>query len=507
MQHHELTEFDAACRRSLDDADAWLDRFLDGGGCTTKGDLPGGVGKPVYPTQRTTDCYDDDLVSTETRHSSTRLLLLAAGAAAEVERLRREGLAGDGYGVQVTSEPWARFDGSQVDETAAAPPEPDRQALACLRLLQPRANTPERAWVTLVANRRLTQLLVEYPVLMHPRLVWDVRKLRAGTRAPDPSRSKFANDVEAAPLTQIIANTNQARFPSLEMGVSSVAYRAFAVHPAVAAGIRAPAPHLVAMGPAAGHRTWGQTLGELLLQSDVIQRGFLSNLLRMDRIRRGSGLPTMLDGDRQTVKGFERSIGLAFHAGWMYTGGPDWQSPLAPDSFNEELRLDSRFHASTLSQSGLYLHKVFGANCPSTEAAQVSARARFARLSSSFVGCGLAPNEVAASALVRRLMLPAVDGREDTSEYQFAGGFAELLSKATFDEVHWLLQCWMSEGESIGAMHDSVCAGLGNSAWEVAAAVLKRQHDMHARIEAEAAPCVASEGGQASRRARRRAAV
>lgn len=84
MQHHELTEFDAACRRSLDDADAWLDRFLDRGGCTTKGCLPGGVGKPAYPPQRTTDCFDDDLVSTETRHSSTRLLLLAAGAAAEV---------------------------------------------------------------------------------------------------------------------------------------------------------------------------------------------------------------------------------------------------------------------------------------------------------------------------------------------------------------------------------------------------------------------------------------
>lgn len=62
MRHHELTEFDAACRRSLDDADAWLDRFLDGGGCTTKGCLPGGVGKPAYPPQRTTDSYDDDLV-------------------------------------------------------------------------------------------------------------------------------------------------------------------------------------------------------------------------------------------------------------------------------------------------------------------------------------------------------------------------------------------------------------------------------------------------------------
>lgn len=338
--------------------------------------------------------------------------------------------------------------------------------------------------MTLVANRRLTQLLVEYPVLMHPRLVWDVRKLRAGARAPDPSRSKFANDVEAAPLIQIIANTNQARLPSLEMGVNPAAYQAFAVHPAVAAGIRAPAPHLVAMGPAAGHRTWGRTLGELLLQSDVIHRGFLSNLLRMDRIRRGSGLPTMLDGDRQTVKGFERSIGLAFHAGWMYTGGPDWQTPLAPDSFNEELRLDSRFHDSTLWQSGLYLQKVFGANCPSTEAAQVSARARFARLSSSFVDCGLVPDEVTASALVRRLMLPAVDGRENTSEYQFADGLGELLSNASFEEAHWLLQRWMSEGENIGAMYDSVCAGLGNSAWEDAAAVLRTQLEMATHIRA-----------------------
>lgn len=222
----------------------------------------------------------------------------------------------------------------------------------------------------------------------------------------------------------------------------------------------------------------------MLLESGVVPRGLLSNLLRMDRIRRAAGLPTMQDCNSQTVKGYKRSIGLACHAGWISTGGPDWQTPLAPDSFNEELRLDSRFHDSTLWQSALYLHKVFGANCPSTEATQVSARARFERMSSAFVGCGLVPDEVTASALVRRLMLPAVDGREDTSEHQFTDGFAELLSKASFDEAHWLLQRWMSEGESIGAMHDSVCAGLANSAWEDAAAVLRTQHEMAAQIRA-----------------------
>jgi hypothetical protein len=249
--------------------------------------------------------------------------------------------------------------------------------------------------------------------------------------------------------------------------------------------------------------TWGRTLGELLLNSDVIRPTCMSNLLRMDRMRRAEGLPSMLVGNRQTVEGHERAIALAFHAGWMYGRRSDWQSSLAGHSFEQELRQDARFHESTLKRTAAYLHQVFSENSPSNEAAAVSARMRFERMLSSFVDAGLLSDELEGSAFARRLMLPPEGRDTETDEYGASDRFYALLAKATFDEAHHLLHRWAGEGHCLDAMHDSVQAHLANSPWMAAANVLKTQHDMSRRIEA-GTPAVSASSAAAPTRARRR---
>jgi hypothetical protein len=486
MNRQQLLEFDAACRYSLVEADTWLDRFLDGGGCTTKGDLPGGVGKPVYLPQRTSDSLDDDRLNLDGQQRTLRQLLLAAGAGPEVERLRIGGLPGNTSGLAVEEGSWAKFDGTAEDEVAEASvePEPDRQALACLRLLQANSNTRDHAWVILVASRRLVHLLVEYPVLMHPRVVWDARKLSVVGTARQQTSKSFPNEFEPAPMAHIIANTSQARLPSLELGVPPDAYKAFALHPAVAAGICAEAPRLVTMEPKVGLVTWGRTLGEMLLNSDVIRTICMGNLLRMERMRRAEGLPSMLVGNRQTVEGHERAIALAFHAGWMYSRGNDWQSPLAGHSFEQELRQDVRFHESTLKRTSMHLPQVFSDNCHSAGASTISAQTRFERMLGSFVEAGLLSDELAGSAFARQLMLPAKGEHDELSDYRASSAFVVLLAGASLDETYYLLQRWVDEGHSLDAMHDSVQAHLANSPWMEAVTVLKTQHDMNRHIEA-----------------------
>lgn len=504
MNRQQLLEFDSACRRSLAEADTWLDRFLDGGGCMTKGDLPGGLGKPAHLPQRTSDLLDDELLSQDEQKRTLRQLLLAAGAGPEVERLRIEGLPGEGSSVKVDEEAWARFDGTAEDEAlaAAVEPEPDRQALVCLRLLQANANTRDHAWVILVASRRLVHLLSEYPALMHPRIVWDARKLSvAGTARQQRSKS-FPNEFEPAPMAHIIINTNQARLPSLELGVSPAAYRTFALHPAVSAGISAEAPRLVTMETKVGLVTWGRTIGEMLLDSDVIRGTCLGNLLRMDRMRRAEGLSSMLVGNQQTVEGYERAVALAFHARWMYSGGNDWQSPLAGDKLVHELRQDARFHQSTLKRTFTHLPKVFSDNCPSIEASTVSAQSRFERMLGSLVEAGLLSDELAGSAFARRLALPAEGEDDELGGHRAGSMFVVLLSGATFEEAHYLLQRWADEGNSLDAMHASIHAHLPNSPWHEAAAILKTQHDMNLHIEA--GPAIVGSGSAAAHRMRRR---
>ena len=509
MNHQQLLEFDAACHRSLEEADAWFDRFLDGGGCTTKGDLPGGVGKPVYLVQRTNDTLDDDLLSLADQQRTLRQMLLAAGAGAEVERLRSEGRLWNGPGLTpahaVENDAWTRFDGTSEDELAMASveAEPDRQALACLRLLQPSSNTRDHAWVILVASRRLVSLLTEHPVLMHPRMVWDARKLTVtGMTRRQPSKSR-PNEFEPAPMAHILANTSQARLPSLELGVSPAAYRAFALHPAVSAGIRAEAPRLVTMEGQVGLVTWGRTLGEIFLNSDVIRVTDMGNLLRMDRMRRAERLPSMLVGNQQTIEGLEHAIALAFHAGWMYSSGNDWQSPASEDCLEQELRQDVRFHASTLRRTAAYLPKVFAENLPSTLSSTSSARARFEQMLGSLLEAGLIKDELEGSAFVQRLMLPPVGHDTDPDEYGAGARYYALLAKASFSEAHCLLQRWTAEGHSLDAMQDSIQAHHGYSPWIDAAAILKTQRDMNRHIEG-AAPPVDSTGASATQRSRLR---
>lgn len=153
MTPEKLNEFDAACRRSMKEADAWLDAHIgsyEGGtehqGVATKSRLAGGVGKPVYAVKRYFDNYDDARGS----EYQTALLHLM-GSACLKGTLQRQLDDADLQSIEKERVPGAYWDalvdGIRLSGTGHLIPDSDVQALACLRLLQSRMATQDFLWL------------------------------------------------------------------------------------------------------------------------------------------------------------------------------------------------------------------------------------------------------------------------------------------------------------------------------------------------------------------------
>lgn len=151
------------------------------------------------------------------------------------------------------------------------------RVLACLRLLRiPQNQLPEDAPADLMdmAQRRLSDLLVEHPVLMHNRIF--------------VKGQHFASGAEYGPIALVIGLTPRAQFPRLCHGVPLEKLRAFARHHCVRTGLTGEAPN-----PRGKDAKYSQMQGKTLLGSfspnlHMPRPGLLTSILELDDHRAAS---------------------------------------------------------------------------------------------------------------------------------------------------------------------------------------------------------------------------
>lgn len=150
-------------------------------------------------------------------------LLHVAGAGPAMRRLRdkhQDVLPGHPY-LHVPDAPWVR-----ENETPSAH-SPIRQVQACLVILTD-INPAVTAWARDLARRRLVDLLLDHPILLHERFVWTVR-VRVFIQVP---------------LLHVMTLAPHASLPSPAFDIEPGRLRAFAVHPLLAHATRAKSPRL-----------------------------------------------------------------------------------------------------------------------------------------------------------------------------------------------------------------------------------------------------------------------
>jgi hypothetical protein len=145
--------------------------------------------------------------------------------------------------------------------------------VACLRILRiPESQLPAnyRPDLMVIAQRHLSSILVEHPVLMHNRIM--VKGMH------------FAK-TEYGPIATIIAETPRAEFPRLAHGTAPERLKAFANHPCVRIGLttKAPSPK----PPQDGAKYQGLTmLGATVARNSMMSRSrMLTSLLELDAVR------------------------------------------------------------------------------------------------------------------------------------------------------------------------------------------------------------------------------
>ena len=143
---------------------------------------------------------------------------------------------------------------------------------ACLRILRiPKSEVPADAPSDLMqaAQRDLSGILVDHPVLMHNRIM--------------VKRYHFEQS-EFGPIATILAETPRAEFPRLNHGISPERLQAFARHPCVRVGLTQEAPNALREKEA-------QLQGRTLLNAVVVANShtprarMLGSILELDAAR------------------------------------------------------------------------------------------------------------------------------------------------------------------------------------------------------------------------------
>ncbi|MFK4706197.1 hypothetical protein ABIC83_003036 [Roseateles asaccharophilus] len=481
MTPQQLAEFDVACRESLKAGDAWLDRFLlDEMRRLQSSDLgtptrtnSGRPGRPCYMVSRGIEAFEADVSEGRTRHgpSPSYMRMIEAAnlgpilrklhddksAGGELPEAIRHHFIGDGL--------FPAADGEALD--------PDEQALACLRLLQVYQETGRQPWLFTAAAMRLKELLLEHPVLMHPRLLWDV-----SNRKKAPHRQ--FEDLVPAPMAHIIVATINARLPSPN-GLTEGAFRSFATHPVVGAGLTSPAPNL-ANKDASKASAFGMTVGEFMHESrqPALLNRFLTTVLAIHRVRLEAGLPGVVPSGHiaggLAVSGFSDVTEESFRVAWSRAVG----NPLDA-AFIRELAANL---ASTPKSMTVGLFKQVSEifieeRLDASDIPANDAWARFERFKANMVSVGLHQNASEIDANVFEYLLPRArysPGVTDRFEH---------MAVAEADTAARFLDHWICEGRDIDAMQSSIHKYLPTSAWRTMIDVKKAEADMNRVIESQ----------------------
>jgi len=276
---------------------------------------------------------------------------------------------------------------------------PDGQALICLRLLLPSDGRIEAMkqypWAQKFALERLHELMVDFPALLHPGLVFQ------------PSGGG-----EPLPLMHTLAAAQVVPLPGPGTVADAGKLASFVKHPAIAMALKARAPKTHGFsGDKAVHQD--KTAIKVILDGRHKDYAFLTSLLRTERERQASGVKSSL---------FAGEAMLAFLNGPLFKAVvPLWMEPAAPggDDFEERAEFKSELKSSPV------LHAISAAHClatlraPFLELAQVhnlfvdqftrlhqDVPDRLCRLIELMPECGIFPSADEAAATILNEVFP-----------------------------------------------------------------------------------------------------
>ena len=192
---------------------------------------------------------------------------------------------------------------------------------ACLRILRiPGSQLPSDVPFDLMeaAQRHLSGILVDQPVLMHNRIM---------VKGHHFARSEFG------PIATVLAETPRAEFPRLSHGISPERLQAFARHPCVRVGLMQEAPNAL-------REKEMKLQGRTMLNAVVVSNSFtprarmLGSILELDAARasKGKRVASLLTCKGATEVALRGCFANSFMAqcGLGHMLAPDLQQP-APD--------------------------------------------------------------------------------------------------------------------------------------------------------------------------------
>lgn len=491
MTPKQLADFDAACRESGEAGDQWLDRLLldemrryqspDLGVPTRTKD--GRPGRPCYMVSRGIAAFEPDVSEPRKKlepSPSFMRMIEAANLPPTLRKLHAGG--GIGIGSELPDQVRQAFLGEGLlPSTDYEVLDPDEQALACLRLLQVYRETGRQSWLFTAAAMRLKELLVAHPVLMHPRLLWDVSN-REKTLKPQ----LISEERNPAPMAHILVQTVNADLP-LPSGMTQGAFKAFATHPAVGAGLTAVAPQIAAATTAYG--TVNQSVGEVMYGSR--QPAFLCNFLTaamaIHRVRVASGLSGVIPGGRghggTSLSGFVDVAADSFRVAWSRSDMRSCDAALLQEFNASKANLPRRMSVNLHNQvSEIFVEDPLDApDVPSEDP-----WGRFERFKANLVQVGAYSDQGQASDAVFDYLMPAA-GSVPIKSSRF-----RHIAVAETETTGRFIDHWIEEGRNLDAMHAGIHQFMPKSAWRTMIDVKKAEADMNRVIETQLAGTASS---------------
>lgn len=473
MSPESLKEFEALFLRSPRKAALWFSELLDSPAHRGYRVPTEGAQGAVYLADR----IGADINATSSFNALGGLLHIAgAGPAMQCLRKLQDGMPPLEPQWRVPEKDWV---------TANERPStwwPTAQAQACLRILQSDndAHTRNCEWVVPLVQRRLVQLLLDFPMLMHPRLVYDFES--------KPSGIGLFN--EPVPMFHAILYTPRAGLPSPGLDASEDSLKDFASHPVLALAARSKSK---ALGPTKSHRFLQNKTPATQLMAQVNPAPLTAYaMLHLESLRRAEGIvEPLLSTSNAGAEARDHLVRLSFKAAWQNLDGSE---PAYMQELLSEMRLSKEFGSDQFRTSMMYdAHRTLVEDPPGGGSLALVQGERFGRLVDALEAAGVFESAAKASIAVMRELFPLPE------ELRHVSAPAPL---ATPEVACSIIQRWLDAGVELGEVVQRVRTRHADSVFDQVASAMHTEHVMSAIIEANAAQESAATVVPAARRAR-----
>lgn len=467
MSPQDLRDLDAAFRRSPKAADTLLTKMLatDENAACRAVTLDGR--SSVYKVKR----VGDSLAQLDGNSARLGTMLRIAGAGPRMQRARI------GHAVtppEDSAEKVPSFDWLHQYE-APSRAGPTAQASACLRFLQANALIHANPWAARLVREHLACLILEFPALLHPRLLWDFNV--------KPQETFWSDAPPVVPMLHALLHAPQAQLPSPILGFTAEQLTQLACNPLLPYAVRTKAPlvqrNLAPKGSNVPQQ--GQSLAAMLGNQVEGRPLFASSLLHLERLcMQATECKPWLGAKEINRAGHRTLLQLSFGTTWMKEGC----SKTAAAALHEEMAASRSMPAKDLRDLLLVgVHNLLDTN-GSEHVDQVgrgTTAQRFARFKASLLAAGVFESGPAVcDAVMTELLSLAKQLR----------GYGVKTEAAFADGAYALLEHWHAGGADIDELAQRVQDGGNLHAFAQAITILKAKvtlGHMNERINASLA--------------------